>query len=93
MKQIRRTFPPSIFQLNQIIAPLAPPPDIIKPVNIKPAPIMEPIVEPIIFTEQRIHLLSPLLEETIVLQDIIIEKPIQPVIIAPDTIHRETEYY
>ena len=50
----RRTFPPSIFQLNSIIAPEAAPPDIIPEIVLTEdeviiiEPLEEPIEEPII---------------------------------------------
>ena len=44
----RRTFPPSIFQLNSIIAPEVIPPDIITEIELtEEVIIIEPIVEPI----------------------------------------------
>ena len=87
----RRTFPPSIFQLNSIIAPYDIPPDTIEPVDIIP----EPIIEQIILIEKQfetVNLLAenclmsknPLIENEVLIPDIIIEKPdiINPDIIA-----------
>ena len=47
----RRTFPPSIFQLNPIIAPI----DIIEPDIVEPMeePILEPIDELVLLTEKQ----------------------------------------
>ena len=87
----RRTFPPSIFQLNSIIAPYDIPPDTIEPVDIIP----EPIIEQILLIEKQfetVNLLAenclmsknPLIENEVLIPDIIIEKPdiINPDIIA-----------
>ena len=87
----RRTFPPSIFQLNSIIAPYDIPPDTIEPVDIIP----EPIIEQILLIEKQfetVNLLAenclmsknPLIENEVLIPDIIIEKPdiIHPDIIA-----------
>ena len=70
----RRTFPPSIFQLNAIIAP-----DIIEPDIIEP--ILEPIDELVLLTENQALTENVLIENV----EIIIEdKPdiINPVLIA-----------
>ena len=69
----RRTFPPSSFQLNSIIAPIDIPdiPDII-----------DPIIEPILLIEKQSETVIQLIE--VISPDIIIEKPdiIHPDIIA-----------
>ena len=84
----RRTFPPSIFQLNSIIAPEVVPPDIITEEEvIIIEPIVEALVEPIIEPIEKIELL----EEPIILlpenwtmsTNPIIESPIE---IKPDVV-------
>ena len=54
----RRTFPPSIFQLNPIIEPDIVEPDIIEPDIVEPIldPILEPILEPILLIEKQTEL-------------------------------------
>ena len=49
VRKNRRTFPPSIFQLNPIIAP-----DIVEPIE-------EPILEPILFIEKQSETGNPLI--------------------------------
>ena len=84
----RRTFPPSIFQLNLIIAPEVVPPDIITEEEvIIIEPIVEALVEPIEEPIEKIELL----EEPIILlpenwtmsENPIIESPIE---IKPDVV-------
>ena len=84
----RRTFPPSIFQLNSIIAPEVIPPDIITEEEvIIIEPIVEALVEPIEEPIEKIELL----EEPIILlpenwtmsTNPIIESPIE---IKPDVV-------
>ena len=84
----RRTFPPSIFQLNSIIDPEVVPPDIITEEEvIIIEPIVEALVEPIIEPIEKIELL----EEPIILlpenwtmsTNPIIESPIE---IKPDVV-------
>ena len=75
----RRTFPPSIFQLNPIIEP-----DIVEPVDITPdivepilepilERILEPILEPILLIEKQANTENVLIENVVVIQEIIIE--------------------
>ena len=76
----RRTFPPSIFQLNPIIEP-----DIIDPIDIIPDiidPILEPILEPILLIEKQSNTGNPLIENSI--EDAMEDIPdiINPVLIA-----------
>ena len=89
----RRTFPPSIFQLNPIIAP-----DIVEPVDITPdivepdiiepdivEPILDPILEPILLIEKQANTENVLIENVVLIQEIIIEAIpdiINPVLIA-----------
>ena len=88
----RRTFPPSIFQLNSIIAPEVIPPDIITEIELTEEviiiePIVEALVEPIEEPIEKIELL----EEPIILlpenwtmsTNPIIESPIE---IKPDVV-------
>ena len=89
----RRTFPPSIFQLNSIIAPEVVPPDIKTEIELTEEeviiiePIVEALVEPIIEPIEKIELL----EEPIILlpenwtmsTNPIIESPIE---IKPDVV-------
>ena len=79
----RRTFPPSIFQLNPIIAP-----DIVEPI-LEPIlapdiidPILEPILEPILLIEKQSNTGNPLIENSI--EDAMEDIPdiINPVLIA-----------
>ena len=88
----RRTFPPSSFQLNSIIAPIDIPdiPDIIDP-------IIEPIMEPILLIEKQPETVILLIEKQsntvnqlieVISPDIIIE---QPDIIHPDIIAQAEE--
>ena len=86
----RRTFPPSIFQLNPIIAPIEiiEPvdiiPDIVEPVDIIPD-IVEPIIEPILLIEKQANTENVLIENVVLIQEIIIEAIpdiINPVLIA-----------
>ncbi len=76
----RRTFPPSIFQLNTIIGPL----EIIEPDIIGPditEPILEPINELILLTETQPLTGNVLIEnEEIIIEDI--PDIINPVLIA-----------
>ena len=81
----RRTFPPSIFQLNPTIEP-----DIVEPV-LEPIeePIEEPILEPIdelvLLTEKHTETVNVLIESEVLIQEIIIEDIpdiINPVLIA-----------
>ena len=84
----RRTFPPSIFQLNTIIAPI----EIIEPdIILEPIeePIEEPILEPIdelvLLTEKQTETVNVLIEKEVLIQQIIIEDIpdiINPVLIA-----------
>ena len=81
----RRTFPPSIFQLNPIIEPIDIIPDIIDPIDIIPDiidPILEPILEPILLIEKQTELENVLIENSI--EDPIEEIPdiINPTLIA-----------
>ena len=69
----RRTFPPSIFQLNPIIAP-----DIVEPI-LEPIlapdiidPILEPILEPILLIEKQANTENVLIENVLI-QEIIID--------------------
>ena len=79
----RRTFPPSIFQLNPIIEP-----DIVEPVLesiLEPDiidPILEPILEPILLIEKQSNTGNPLIENSI--EDAMEDIPdiINPVLIA-----------
>ena len=76
----RRTFPPSIFQLNPIIAP-----DIVEPVlepDIIELDIVEPILEPILLIEKQSNTGNPLIENSI--EDAMEDIPdiINPVLIA-----------
>ena len=79
----RRTFPPSIFQLNPIIEPdIVEPvlePDIVEPVL---EPILEPILVPILLIEKQTELENVLIENSI--EDPIEEIPdiINPTLIA-----------
>ena len=88
----RRTFPPSIFQLNSIVAPEVIPPDIITEIELTEdviiiEPIVEALVEPIEEPIEKIELL----EEPIILlpenwtmsTNPIIESPIE---IKPDVV-------
>ena len=83
----RRTFPPSIFQLNPIIAPIEIiEPDIVEPIE---EPIEEPILEPIdelvLLTEKQFNTGNVLIENVVLIQEIIIEAIpdiINPVLIA-----------
>ena len=76
----RRTFPPSIFQLNPILAPdiveLVLEPDIIE------LDIVEPILEPILLIEKQSNTGNPLIENSI--EDAMEDIPdiINPVLIA-----------
>ena len=79
----RRTFQPSIFQLNPIIAP-----DIVEPI-LEPIlapdiidPILEPILEPILLIEKQSNTGNPLIENSI--EDAMEDIPdiINPVLIA-----------
>ena len=75
----RRTFPPSIFQLNSIITPEAAPPDVIPEIELTEEeviiiqPLEEPVMEPIIL----------LPENWTVSTNPIIESPIE---IKPDVV-------
>ena len=75
----RRTFPPSIFQLNAIIAPI----EIIEPIE---EPILEPILEPI-------DELVLLIEEQPLTVNVLNEDPIEeiPDIIDPALIAQAEE--
>jgi hypothetical protein len=75
----RRTFPPSIFQLNAIIAPI----EIIEPIE---EPILEPILEPI-------DELVLLIEEQPLTVNVLNEDPIEeiPDIINPALIAQAEE--
>ena len=84
----RRTFPPSIFQLNSIIAPEVVPPDIITEEEvIIIEPLVEPIQEPIIEPLEIIELLEvPIIllpENWTMSTNPIIESPIE---IKPDVV-------
>ena len=74
----RRTFPPSIFQLNPIIAPMDP--DIIELDIVEPT--LEPILEPILLIEIHSETGNPLIENSI--EDPMEDIPdiINPVLIA-----------
>ena len=91
----RRTFPPSIFQLNSIIAAIDTPdiiePDIIEPI-IEPD-IIEPIIEPILLIEKQFETVNLLIEKEELIQDIIIEQPAEiiPDIINPNLIAQAEE--
>ena len=83
VRKNRRTFPPSIFQLNPIIAP-----DIVEPI-LEPIlapdiidPILEPILEPILLIEKQSNTGNPLIENSI--EDAMEDIPdiINPVLIA-----------
>ena len=67
----RRTFPPNIFQLNTIIAPI----DIIEPDIVEPIeePILEPIDELVLLTENQTETVNVLIENEVLIQEIIIE--------------------
>ena len=93
----RRTFPPSSFQLNSIIAAIDTP-DIIEP------DIIEPIIEPILLIEKQfetVNLLAEncsmsknlLIEKEELIQAIIIEQPAEiiPDIINPNLIAQAEE--
>ena len=82
----RRTFPPSIFQLNSIIAAIDTP-DIIEP------DIIEPIIEPILLIEKQFETVNLLIEKEELIQDIIIEQPAEiiPDIINPNLIAQAEE--
>ena len=76
----RRTFPPSIFQLNSIIAPYDIPPDTIEPIL-----LIEKQFETVnLLAENCLMSKNPLIENEVLIPDIIIEKPdiIHPDIIA-----------
>ena len=76
----RRTFPPSIFQLNSIIAPYDIPPDTIEPIL-----LIEKQFETVnLLAENCLMSKNPLIENEVLIPDIIIEKPdiINPDIIA-----------
>ena len=77
----RRTFPPSIFQLNPIIEPIDIIPDIIDPIDIIPDKI-DPILEPILLIEKQSNTGNPLIENSI--EDAMEDIPdiINPVLIA-----------
>ena len=77
----RRTFPPSIFQLNPIIDPIDIIPDIIDPIDIIPD-IIDPILEPILLIEKQSNTGNPLIENSI--EDAMEDIPdiINPVLIA-----------
>ena len=88
----RRTFPPSIFQLNSIIAPEVIPPDIITEIELTEEviiiePIVEALVEPIEGPIEKIELLEVpiiLLPENLTMStNPIIESPIE---IKPDVV-------
>ena len=76
----RRTFPPSIFQLNPIIAPMDIEPDIIELDILEP--VLEPILEPILLIEKQSNTGNPLIENSI--EDAMGDIPdiINPVLIA-----------
>ena len=80
----KRTFPPSIFQLNTIIAPI----EIIEPdLIVEPIeePILEPIDELVLLTENQTETVNVLIENEVLIQEIIIEDIpdiINPVLIA-----------
>ena len=76
----RRTFPPSIFQLNPIIAPMDIEPDIIELDILEP--VLEPILEPILLIEKQSETGNPLIENSI--EDAMEDIPviINPVLIA-----------
>ena len=78
----RRTFPPSIFQLNPIIAPMEP--DIIELDIVEPIlePKLEPIDELVLLTENQTETGNPLIENSI--EDAMEDIPdiINPVLIA-----------
>ena len=87
----RRTFPPSIFQLNPIIEPMDIEPDIIDPIDIIPdiidpidiiPDIIDPILEPILLIEKQSNTGNPLIENSI--EDAMEDIPdiINPVLIA-----------
>ena len=80
----RRTFPPSIFQLNPIIAPMDIQPDIIELDIVEPIlePTLEPILEPILLIEIHSETGNPLIENSI--EDPMEDIPdiINPVLIA-----------
>ena len=77
----RRTFPPSIFQLNPIKEPIDIIPDIIDPIDIIPD-IIDPILEPILLIEKQSNTGNPLKENSI--EDAMEDIPdiINPVLIA-----------
>ena len=79
----RLTFPPSIFQLNTIIAPIEIiGPDIVEPIE---EPILEPIDELVLLTENQTETVNVLIENEVLIQEIIIEDIpdiINPVLIA-----------
>ena len=88
----RRTFPPSIFQLNSIIAPEVVPPDIITEIELTEEviiiePIVEALVEPIEEPIEKIELLEvPIIllpENWTMSTNPIIESPIE---IKPDVV-------
>ena len=83
----RRTFPPSIFQLNPIIEPDIVEPDIIEPDIVEPIeePILEPVDELVLLTEKQPLSENVLIENVVLIQEIIIEDIpdiINPVLIA-----------
>ena len=70
----RRTFPPSIFQLNPIIAPMDIEPDIVEPIE-EPMeePILEPIDELVLLTENQTETVNVFIENKVLIQPIIEE--------------------
>ena len=95
----RRTFPPNSFQLNPIIAPMDIEPDIIVCISEANQPykveldIVEPILEPILLIEKQANTENVLIEKEVLLQEIIIESPIEdtPDIINPTLIAQAEE--
>ena len=105
VRKNRRTFPPSIFQLNPIIEPDIVEPDIIEPDIVEPVDIIpdivvciseanqpyevEPIIEPILLIEKQANTENVLIEKEVLPQEIIIEDT--PDIINPTLIAQAEE--
>ena len=76
----RRTFPPSIFQLNSIITPEVAPPDIIPEIVLTEdeviiiEPLEEPVMEPIILLpENQLKTENPIIESPIEIKPDIVD--------------------
>ena len=95
----RRTFPPSIFQLNSIIAPEAAPPDIIPEIVLTEDEV-EPVVEPLedncleslnLSTEKPLEAVNPIIETKTDVVDLVLisqSENIRKLLLLKETIKR-----